>query len=173
MSAGEVIRQHKGKLTGVAAAIALTSALIVHWEGEDLVAKHNSFDPPGVITVCTGITNYDIPWLKVGMTFTHADCDAMRARAIPKYREPLKKCVKDFETRPVAMQAAIGSAAFNLGAATICKSTAVRLLNEGDTEGGCRALGNFIKANGVVLKGLVNRRKDSTWGEIAWCMEND
>jgi lysozyme len=71
------------------------------------------------------------------------------------------------------MQAALGSAAFNLGSHTICKSTAVRLLNEGDTAGGCRALGNFIKANGVVLKGLVNRRQDSTWGEIAWCMEND
>jgi lysozyme len=173
MTARDVIRQHKGKLTGTAAAIALTSALIVHWEGEDLVAKHNSFDPPGVITVCTGITNYDIPWLKVGMTFTRADCDAMRARAIPKYREPLKKCVKDFEARPVAMQAALGSAAFNLGSQTICKSTAVRLLNEGDTAGGCRALGLFIKANGVVLKGLVNRRQDSTWGEIAWCMEDD
>lgn len=173
MSAADVIRQHKGKLTGAAAALALTSALLVHWEGEDLVAVHNKFDPPGVVTVCNGITNYDLPWLKVGMRFTHEDCDALRVRAIPKYIDPLKKCIKDFEAMPPARQAALGSAAYNLGPATICHSTAVRLLNQGDVEGGCRALGNFIRANGVVLKGLVNRRQDSTWGEIAWCMENE
>jgi lysozyme len=173
MSARDVIRQHKGKLTGAAAAIALTSALIVHWEGEKLVASHNSFDPPGVVDVCNGVTNYDLPWLKAGMVFTHEDCEALRQRLIPKYRDPLKVCIKGFEVMPVARQAALGSAAYNLGSGTVCKSTAVRLLNDGDTEGGCRALGNFIKANGVVLKGLVNRRQDSTWGEIAWCMEND
>lgn len=173
MSAGAIIRQHKGKLTGAAAAIALTSALIVHWEGEKLIASHNSFDPPGIVDVCNGITNRDIPWLKAGMKFTHEDCEALRIRSLPKYRDPLKKCVNGFETMPVARQAALGSASWNLGPGTICKSTAVRLLNAGETEAGCRALGNFIKANGVILNGLVNRRRDSNWGEIAWCMEND
>jgi lysozyme len=173
MSARDVIRRHKGKLAGAAAAIALTSALIVHWEGEKLVASHNSFDPPGVVDVCNGVTNYDLPWLRDGMKFTHEDCDALRQRLIPKYRDPLKACVSGFEAMPVARQAALTSAAYNLGPGTVCKSTAVRLLNTGDVSGGCRALGLFIKANGVVLKGLVNRRQDSTWGEIAWCMEND
>lgn len=179
MAARDVIRQHKGKLTGAAAAIALTSALIVHWEGEDLVAVQNRFDPINprtgqtVVTVCNGVTDYDLPWLKVGMVFTHADCEALRQRLIPKYREPLKACIKGFEQMPVARQASLGSAAYNLGTGAVCKSTAVRLLNEGDVEGGCRALGNFIKAAGVVLKGLWNRRHDSNWGEIAWCMEDD
>lgn len=173
MSAESVIRQHKGKLTGTAAAIALTSAMIAHWEGEKLVASHNSFDPPGAVDVCNGVTNKTLPWLKEGMVFTHEDCEALRIRALPKYRDPLKVCVKGFEQMPPARQAALGSASWNLGPAMICNSLAVRLLNSGDVEGGCRALGNFIKANKIVLKGLVNRRNDSTWGEIAWCMENE
>jgi lysozyme len=97
-----IIRQHKGKLTGSAAALALMSALILHWEGEKLVASHNSIDPPGIIDVCNGITNRELPWLKAGMKFTHEDCEALRLRLMPKYRDPLKKCIKGYEDMPPA-----------------------------------------------------------------------
>jgi lysozyme len=173
LSAGDVIRQHKGKLTGTAAAIALTSALIVHWEGEKLVVSHNWFDPPDVYDVCNGITNKDMPSLKIGQRFTHEQCDDMRRMKLPNYINPLKKCINGFERMPVARQAALGSLSWNIGPRGVCKSEAVRNFNAGTIEAGCRALGNFIKANGVVLKGLWNRRHDSNWGEIAWCMEND
>ena len=49
-------------------------------------------------------------------------------------------------------------------------STAVRLINQGKIEQGCRALGmwNKAKVNGkiVVVKGLVNRRNE----EIKLCL---
>lgn len=138
-----------------------------------MVAKHNSFDPKGVITVCDGVTNYDWPWLKVGMKFTPDDCRRAIIDLVPDYAEPLSKCVKGFETLPPHRQAALISAAYNLGPKTVCNSTAVRLLNRGYVEKGCEALGHFTRANGKVLKGLVNRRYDPKWGEIAWCKRND
>lgn len=50
------------------------------------------------------------------------------------------------------------------------KSTAVKLINQGKIEQGCKALGMWTKAtvNGkkVVVKGLVNRRNE----EIKLCL---
>ena len=63
-------QRHAGKYAGGAVAISLCAVLLAHWEGEDRTAKHNYFDPPGVITVCDGVTNYDWPSLKVGEKFT-------------------------------------------------------------------------------------------------------
>lgn len=177
MSARDVIRAQKRKLgiagTGAAAAIALSSTLILHWEGEDLVAKHYRHDPPGIITVCNGVTNYDIRTLTIGMRFTHEQCEDLRRLLVPKYRAPLVACVHGFAAMPLARQAALTSAAYNLGPGTVCRSTAVRRLNAGDVKGGCEALAAFIKANGVVLKGLINRRRDPDWGEIAWCLSGE
>jgi lysozyme len=147
--------------------------LIPHWEGVDLVALHNRFDPRGVVTVCNGVTNYDWPWLKVGAKFTPAECTAALIKLIPRYTEPLRKCVKGFDDFPPHRIAALTSASYNLGPGTICKSTTVRLLNAGNISGGCNALGNFVKADGKFLSGLFNRRHDKLWGEIAWCLRED
>jgi lysozyme len=167
------IKQHKKKVVLGAATLTLCAVFIPHWEGMDRVAKHNAFDPAGVITVCNGITNYDDPNLKVGDHLTKQECEQRLKNAIPKYAQPLAECMTHFNEYGPHRQVAFISASYNLGPATVCKSTAVRLLNEGDIRGGCAALGNFIKADGKVLKGLVNRRNDPTWGEIAWCLRED
>ena len=162
--------------TGLSAtAVALAWLFIPHWEGMDLVVKQNSFDRPGVYTVCNGITNLDpeYKWIRPGMKFTPEKCEAAFRAVIPNYEKPIAKCIKDYYSLPPHRQIAFLSAAFNLGAGTICKSTAVRKLNAGDTKGGCEALGAFVKANGVKLKGLKNRRFDPKWGEIAWCLRED
>lgn len=48
-----VARKHVG--LSVAGA-ALAGVLVSHWEGMNLVSEHLPFDPPGVFTVCGGIT---------------------------------------------------------------------------------------------------------------------
>ena len=72
---------------GAAAAIAagslsprvvdLSVQMFDHWEGRNYTAVHLSFDPPGVVTVCGGVTNYDLPHLKVGDKFTEAECQRL------------------------------------------------------------------------------------------------
>lgn len=162
--------------TGLSAgALALAWVFIPHWEGMDLTVKQFPFDRPGVYTVCNGITNLDpeYAWIRPGMKFTPEQCRTAFTVVLPRYIVPLGKCIKNYYQLPPHRQVAFLSAGYNLGTGTICKSTAVRKLNSGDTKGGCEALGAFVKANGKVLRGLQNRRFDPKWGEIAWCLRED
>jgi lysozyme len=148
-----------------AAAAAIATPFIIGWEGYDPVAKQQKIDPPGVITVCNGITNYDLPSLKRGMKFTKDECAGLLRKAIPKYTAPIDKCLKV----PVSdyTRAALYSAAYNLGPGTVCKSSMVRKINAGDTRGGCDALLLYTRANGKFLQGLLNRRR----AEQKLCLE--
>ena len=60
------------------------------------------------------------------------------------------------------------SFAFNLGAGTLQRSTALQKLNRGDKEGCVESLLKYNKAGGKVLKGLDLRRK----AEVALFMGN-
>jgi lysozyme len=166
-----------GKVAGTAgigtAAATLAALLIGHWEGEDPVAKHNAFDPKGVITVCDGVTNYDWPWLKIGMKFTHDQCQKALVDLVPKYAAPIQKCVPGLYAMPPHRQAALISFAYNLGPKRICDSTISKYLNAGNVTAACDEMTQYIKANGHALQGLVNRREDPIWGEEPWCLRND
>lgn len=158
----------------LAAGIALAAGtLIPHWEGFDPTVKHNTFDPPNVYTGGAGLTNSDLPWLKPGMTFSRDKWNALFEAALPKYVEPLRRCVRGLDTMPPHRIAALIDAAYNLGDRAVCNSTAVRLINEDKIDQGCEALGRFVTANGRYLQGLANRRNDPTWGEIEWCKRDD
>jgi lysozyme len=148
-----------------AAAIAIATPFVVGWEGFDPVAKQQAIDPPGVITVCNGITNYDLPGLKRGMKFTKDECAALLRNAMPKYAGPIDKCVKV----PVSdyTRAALYSAAYNLGPYAVCRGSIVRKINAGDIRGGCNALLLYTRANGKFLQGLLNRRR----AEQKLCLE--
>lgn len=140
-----------------AAAMAIALPFIASWEGDDgLVAKHLAIDPPGVITVCQGITNYDIPTLKEGDTYSREQCDQMFAEHLLHYTFTIDNCVK--VEVPASTRASLYSAGYNLGAGRVCASNIVRKINAGDLEGGCEVLLQYIKANGVVLRGLQRRR---------------
>jgi lysozyme len=90
-----VNRQHvKGGAVGFAGAIAIATPFLVGWEGFEPVARHDPIDPAGVITVCNGITNYDLPGLKPGMKFTKDECGKLLATHLPRYAAPIDKCVK-------------------------------------------------------------------------------
>ncbi len=169
--------------TSVAAAIAagtlsphvidLSVQMFDHWEGRNYTAVHLKFDPPGVVTVCGGVTNYDIPSLKVGQKFTEAQCQKIIASLIPKYAAPIEKCVHNFTEMPDHRQAALISFVINLGPGKVCGTSIARNLNAGHVNLACNAMTQYVAANGRRLQGLINRRNDPVWGEKPWCLMND
>lgn len=161
-----------------AGAMALAAVFIPHWESGgrmDMTVRQQHFDPPGVYTVCDGITNLDpdYAWIRPRMKFTEAQCAEAFKKVLPKYIAPIAKCIPSYNSMPPHRQVAILSFAYNLGPGRVCKGTIAREFNAGHTAAGCRAMGAYIRANGKVLKGLQNRRFDPKWGEIAWCMRED
>ncbi len=156
-----------------ASTIALSVAMFDHWEGRNYTAVHLSFDPLGVVTVCGGVTNYDLPWLKVGMKFTEAQCQVEIAKLIPKYATPVIKCVPSFLHMPEHRQAALISFVINLGPSKVCNGPIRRDLNAGRITQACNAMTQYVNANGKRLKALVTRRNDPVWGEKPWCLMND
>lgn len=157
----------------LAAGTAVHEGFIPHWEGMDKVAIHNKFDPEGVITVCDGHTNYDDPNLKEGDVYTAVMCEQILAKDLPKYNAELASCLPDDFMVGNHQHVAMLSFVFNVGQSNFCNSSVGREFRAGHREAACRNMGKFVRAAGVVLKGLQNRRYDQFWGEIAWCLRDD
>lgn len=173
-------RKHAiGTLT--AGVIALAVGFLPHWEGftnprqggKVSVAIHQSFDPKGVITVCSGHTNLDDPDLKEGDVYTRAMCADVMAADLPKYNAELASCLPaDFmvsDHQHVAMLSFV----YNVGKGNFCNSSVGREFRAGHREAGCKNMGKFTRAAGHVLPGLERRRYDKFMGEIAWCLRDD
>lgn len=161
-----------------AAVAALAGVFIPHWESGgrmDLTVRHQSFDPPGVYTVCHGVTNRtaDYSWIRPGMKFTTEQCAEAFNKILPKYYGPIADCIPSLSTMPAHRQVALLDAAYNLGPGRICTGGVAREFNAGNVKGGCELLGQYVRANGKVLPGLENRRFDPKWGEIDWCLKED
>jgi lysozyme len=159
---------------GLSAAGAVLAALLVsHWEGMNLVAVHLPFDPPGVITVCGGITTYDLPKLRIGDRYTKPQCLQMLADAAIRYGAKIGKCIPDLAKLPPHRQAALTSFAVNLGPGKVCNTHIARDINAGRTDAACGAMVQYVSANHKFLQGLKNRRTDHMWGENPWCLRKD
>ena len=145
-----------------AAAIYIAAPLIELVEG---VENKPYMDIAGIPTVCSGITGPDVVW---GKAYSNRECRNL----LEKHIQIHAKYVQDAVTYPIAPQtmAALISFSYNVGGSAMRKSTAVKLINQGKIEQGCKALGMWNKAtvNGkkVIVKGLVNRRND----EIKLCL---
>lgn len=145
-----------------AAAIYIAAPLIELVEG---VENRPYIDIAGVKTVCAGITGPNVIW---GKTYSNRECRNL----LEKHIQIHAKHVENAVTYPIAPQtrAALISFSYNVGGSAMRKSTAVRLINQGKIEQGCKALGMWNKArvNGKlkVVKGLVNRRNE----EIKLCL---
>lgn len=163
--------QHKAGLSVAGGALAAT--LVAHWEGMNTTAVHLKFDPPGVVTVCGGITNYDWPWLKPGMKIPADKCREALTEAAQVYGAEVAKCVPTLSAMPPHRQAAIASFAVNLGPARVCKTSIGRDLNAGRVKQACDAMVKYVNANGKFLTGLYRRRTDAMWGEQPWCLRKD
>jgi lysozyme len=161
---------HKAAGAGGAAVIACCIAFTPIWEGMDSVAKVDTIGTGHPVTYCYGQTD-EFGKVKVGTRFTKKECDAKLAESLPKYLEPLQGCVH--VPLPDKTMASLLDAAYNAGPAAVCKSQMVALMNAGHLNAGCRAFdGWYVRSDGVVRKGLVNRRSgDTRKGEKQLCLE--
>lgn len=133
-----------------AASAALLFGVVKHFEG---TVPRTYLDPIGIKTACVGHTG---PELRMGQTFTAAECDEMLSADLSIAANGVQDCIT--EPMSTGETAAYISFAFNAGVPAFCNSTAARLLNEGDHAGACAQLSRWVNAGGRVLPGLVRRR---------------
>lgn len=148
------------KLKGLAAVFSLVIGLLVVWEGYE---EETYLDVVGVPTVCYGHTEKG---LVVGEKFSNQACHELLI-------EDIKIAVKAFDRLvkvPVEdnVKAAFVSFIYNVGAENFRKSTALKLLNQGQIEAACHELPKWVYAKGKKLQGLVNRRN----AEMQLCLGN-
>lgn len=140
----------KPGITGLAiAAILLAASIIKPWEGKENKPYR---DVVGVLTVCYGHTGKDIEM----RNYTDSECDALLHADMKTANAAVNRCI----TRPIAIhiEAALTSAAFNIGDKVVCGSGLQRKANAGDIAGACAELDRWVYAKGRKIKGLVNRR---------------
>lgn len=140
----------------VVAAVAIACGCAVPAEGLRQVAYR---DPVGVLTVCYGDTDNIDPRRVYSL-------DECKARLADDMRESVDEVERCTGGRLNANQlAAFSDAVYNLGATVACdpqRSTAARLIREGNYDGACKQLPRWDKASvgGVMvsLPGLTKRR---------------
>lgn len=138
-----------------AGALVLATVFIKPWEGLWTTAQVDTIGTGRPITYCYGQTD-EFGKVAAGTKFTPQQCSDMLAKSLPKYANAIAPCIKV----PVSDKefAAYISFSYNVGSAGACRSSAFALLNRGDHSAACDALMNWTKAQGRVVKGLVNRR---------------
>lgn len=114
-------------LVGLPAALAL-GILIPKDEG---VVLRTYRDPVGIITSCMGHTE---PGLKLGVTYTRAECDATMYADLLRHTEPVVRCMGQgaWDRMPAYKRVAIIDFAFNKGVTAFCSSTYKTKLVAGD-----------------------------------------
>lgn len=162
-------KRAKAALASGLGLVALTATyLAAPWEGTKNLAYWDSLGK--VWTVCTGETK----GVRKGDYYTDEECAVMLYETLEKdYRQPLRKCIRNYDKLPISLQASFLSAAYNAGNGTICRSTAAKRARAGNHAGACQAITWFNKAGGKTIRGLVLRREmgDATRiGELELCL---
>jgi lysozyme len=135
---------------GAVAAAAVVGFVATH-EGTVLRTYK---DPIGIITACTGHTD---PSLRMGTTYTPAQCQEMLYADLVKHAADLD-CVRVPLTDN--QKVALLSFTFNVGARNFCGSTLVKKANAGAQPlEWCDELHRWVYAGGHKLPGLINRRE--------------
>lgn len=166
---------HKAGIAGTAGVVLALVAFTPTWEGMDPVAKRDMIGTGHPITYCYGQTA-EFGVIKVGTRFTKKECDEKLAASLPKYIEPVGRCVK--VAVPVKTMAALVDGAWNAGPARVCASPMVRLINAGrPIKQACDAFdGWIVTSDHKVRTGLIDRRSGELHGdhrksERALCLE--
>lgn len=131
----------------VAGAVSIAGVLITDQEG---VVYKPYLDPIGIPTVCAGVTGADV---KMGKTYTKADCDALLYRhmqpAIKAVDGSVRVKLNDYQ------KAALYSFTYNVGAGAFQSSTLLKKLNRNDIPGACDEMRRWTYAGGKQWKGLI------------------
>lgn len=137
----------------VTATVAPSGAITVkHVSGKQYLKAY--LDAVGVATACDGIATKDI---RLGQTYTEAQCATMLERELIVHAEGVIKCIPGVYGR-TNQAIAIVSLAYNVGVSMVCKSSIARFWNAGQWRAGCDFFPRYKFAGGRVLPGLVARR---------------
>lgn len=128
-------------------------AIIGPFEGLRLVAYR---DVVGVPTICYGETR----GVEIGDRYTAEECAQMLGDAVVEFEREMRSCLDEPDKIPDRVYVAFLSLAYNIGGSAFCRSTLVRLANEGDLRAACDQIPRWNRAGGRVIKGLVNRRAE-------------
>ena len=104
-------------------------------------------------TIGWGTTGADI---KMGMTWTQAECDERFAADLSAFAEGVSAALTGETTQP--QFDAMTSLAYNIGARAFKNSTLLRLHNAGDFAAAAAQFARWNKQAGQVLAGLTRRR---------------
>ena len=137
----------------------IAALLIAPAEGLWLTAKVDRIGTGQPPTGCYGMTSADRP-VHVGDKYTKPQCRGYLIQDIPKYWNPVAKCINPKAKLTEHFKAALTSASYNAGPSAVCKSPMVARINSGSSiEYACAGLhGWHVNARGVFVQGLVNRR---------------
>jgi lysozyme len=142
------------------AALALSASTLVGiagWEGYSGSAYQ---DIVGIWTIGFGTT----AGVKQGQSIDPVKALKRKLDDVQKFEGAIKQCV----TVPLHQHEydAYLSLAYNIGPTAFCRSTLVRLLNEGKYTMACEQILRWDKAGGKVVRGLTLRRE----AEYRQCM---
>lgn len=148
-----------------AAALAICLPAVKKSEGYWPTAK---IDTVGTKRPCTGGYG-STEGIKCGETHSETYwANLLKVRLADNYDREIGACIH--VQLPDSARAAMITTAYNAGSAAVCRSPMVAKMNAGDVKGGCEALltkdangnynGWYIRAQGKILPGLINRRRD-------------
>jgi lysozyme len=124
-------------------------------------------DTVGTGRPCTGGYG-ETEGVKCGETHTEAYWSERLGVRLKEYDARIGECIH--VDAPDSVRATMITTSYNAGTGAVCKSPMVARINRGDFKGACAALltkdkagnynGWYIRAQGRVVKGLINRRRD-------------
>lgn len=133
-------------------AILLALPMVVYFEGVELTTYA---DPVGIPTACVGETDSEVVLRE---RFTLQECTAVLGASLLEHGQGVAECINI----PLASHeaAAVLSWTYNVGVGAACKSTLVRMINQGyPATQWCAQLKRWIYAKGKVFRGLQRRRE--------------
>lgn len=149
-------RVHQRIAAGALVVSLAGAAGISLWEG---FTERAVIPIPGdVPTIGHGTTVYpDGTPVKLGDKTTRAEAVSYMRHDLDAFERGVKRCVK-VPLYQYEYDAYI-SLTYNIGVTAFCGSTLVRKLNAGDYPGACAQISRWNRAQGQVVRGLDNRRK--------------
>lgn len=134
------------------AAAAMAVALVGGFEGLRQTAYPDPATGGKPWTICYGHTEGVLPGDRKSLD----ECKALLLSDLTAYSQGILGCTS--VPLPDERFVALTSFAFNVGVQAACKSSVVRLINQGKPRQGCDALLLWDRAAGIRFPGLTKRR---------------